>query len=61
MGIDENTTKIILAIVALVSAILGGSLFAIKKSKNRRNNVKQENITINGSGKVVGGDDRSRN
>jgi|GEM_PF-1731529 len=61
MSFDENTTKIILAAITVLVALIGASFIAIKISKKRSNNVKQENITINGSGKVVGGDDKSKN
>jgi len=61
MSIDPNSTKVILAIVAAVAALVGGSLVAIKKTKKRSNSVRQENITISGTGKVVGGDDNSTN
>ncbi len=61
MNFDDNTTKIVLAIIGIIAAIIGGSFIAIKISKKRSNNVRQENITINGSGKVVGGDDKSSN
>lgn len=61
MTFDENSTKIILGITAVVAAALGGSWIAIRKSKKRNNKVHQENITISGTGKVVGGDDNSTN
>ncbi len=61
MSIDPNSTKVLLAIVAVLAALVGGSLVAIKKSKKRSNKVRQENITISGTGKVVGGDDNSKN
>ncbi len=61
MTFDENTTKIILAIVGIVTIALGGSWIAIRKSKKRTNTVSQKNITITGKGKVVGGDDNSIN
>lgn len=61
MSFDLNSTKVILAVVAALVAILAGSFIAIKKSKKRSNNTKQENITISGTGKVIGGDDNSTN
>ena len=62
MTLDENSTKIILAVAAVVAAALGGSLIAIRKSKKRNTKVHQENITVSGTGgKVVGGDDNSTN
>ena len=61
MTLDENTTKIILAIAGILTVAVGGSWIAIRKSKKRSNTVRQENITISGSGKVVGGDDNSTN
>ena len=61
MTFDENQTKIIIAIVGILVAIIGGSFIAVKISRKRSNNVRQENIDISGSGKVVGGDDNSTN
>lgn len=61
MTLDDNTTKIIIAVTAVVAAALGGSLIAIRKSKKRSNSVRQDNITISGTGKVIGGDDNSTN
>jgi len=59
---EENYTKIILAVVAVIGAIIGGTLISIKKSKKRTNKANQENITIKGNkNKVVGGDDNSKN
>lgn len=59
---DENYTKIILAVIAVIATIVGGALISIKKSKKRTNKVNQENITIKGNkNKVVGGDDNSKN
>jgi glucose uptake protein GlcU len=61
MDFNDNTTKIILAIIALVIAIIGGSFISIRRSKNRRNNVRQDNIDVSGdNSKVIGGDDNSR-
>jgi len=57
---DEQTTKIILAVIAVLTVIVGGSLIAIKKSKKRNTKSHQENITITGDkNKVIGGDDNS--
>lgn len=61
MNLDDNTTKIILYILGIIVAIIGASFIAIKISKKRSNNVRQENIIVKGSGKVIGGDDKSIN
>jgi glucose uptake protein GlcU len=60
MQVDENTSKIILGVIALLTVIAGGAIYSVKKSKNRRTNTTQKNITQSGNGnKVVGGDDNS--
>lgn len=58
MNLDNNITQIILAIIALLGAVLGGTYyFKWKKSKN-----KQKDITIKGDkSRVTGGDDKSIN
>ncbi|GGC55315.1 hypothetical protein GCM10011387_06170 [Pedobacter quisquiliarum] len=61
MTFDENTTKIILAVIGVVVVALGSSLITIRKIRKRNNTVRQENITITGTGKIVGGDDKSTN
>lgn len=54
---DNNTTKIILGVIAIIAALIGGSLY----SKKRSNKVKQTNIEIKGDkNKIVGGDDNSK-
>lgn len=54
---DENFTKIILAIIAGIIAVAGGVTLY---SKNKRKSVNQNNINITGnSNKVVGGNDKS--
>lgn len=60
---DENNTKILLAILAIISSILGGiTIYSRKKSKNKKYNITQKDININGNNnKVVGGDDKSSN
>lgn len=56
---DENTTKIILAIIALMASTVGG-ITLYSKSKNIKYNINQKDIDINGNNnKVVGGDDKS--
>ena len=57
----NETIKIILeVIIALI--VGGGALFAFKTVKQRKNTVKQNNITITGDGnKIIGGDDNTRN
>ncbi len=57
----NGTIKIILeVVVALI--VGGGALFVFKTVKQRKNTVKQNNITITGDrNKIVGGNDNSRN
>lgn len=57
----NETIKIILeVVVALI--VGGGALFVFKTVKQRKNTVKQNNITITGDrNKIVGGNDNSRN
>lgn len=59
---DENTTKILLAIIAVIASIVGGAtIYSTIKSKNKRYNVTQKDINITGNdNKVVGGDDKSK-
>ncbi|CAL2061989.1 hypothetical protein [Tenacibaculum sp. 190524A05c] len=58
---EDNTTKIIIAVIALVTAIIGGALISINKSRKRNTKSSQDNITIKGNNnKVVGGDDNSK-
>jgi glucose uptake protein GlcU len=53
---EDNTTKIIIGIIALITALIGGALY----SKKRNNKVKQTKIKIKGKkNKVIGGDDNS--
>jgi hypothetical protein len=60
---DENTTKIILAIIAGIASIVGGvSLYSKSKNKTKtkKYNINQKDININGNNnKIVGGDDKS--
>lgn len=58
---DDNTTKIILAIIAILASIVGGvTLYSKSKNKTKRYNINQKDISINGNNnKVVGGDDKS--
>lgn len=56
---EEGTQKIILSVLGILVALVGGAIYSKKVRKNKRTN--QENITITGDqNKVVGGDDRSR-
>ncbi|MCT4142351.1 hypothetical protein [Elizabethkingia anophelis] len=56
---DDNLTKVIIAVVGLFGAFVGGKL--IFRSKNKKRNITQKNITITGKGnKVIGGDDNSK-
>ncbi|WP_346881289.1 hypothetical protein [uncultured Algibacter sp.] len=59
---EDNSTKIIIAIIALVTAIIGGALISINKSRKRNTKTNQDNIKIKGNkNKVIGGDDNSKN
>lgn len=53
-----ETLKLVIGSI-LIIATAGGSIFAYKKSRSNKSSIK--NITINGGGKVVGGDDNSSN
>lgn len=56
---DENSTKILIAIIAVIASIIGGISFYSKK-KRKNYSVNQENINITGNdNKIVGGDDKS--
>lgn len=58
---EDNTTKIIIAVIALVTAIIGGALISINKSRKRNTKTNQDNIKIKGNkNKVIGGDDNSK-
>jgi uncharacterized protein YneF (UPF0154 family) len=54
----ENTVKVLLAIIALITAMAGGSWYSKRKTKSISNS--QKKIKIKGNkNKVVGGDDNS--
>ncbi len=58
---EDNTTQIIIAVIALVTAIIGGTLISINKSRKRSTQTKQDKIKIKGNkNKVIGGDDNSK-
>lgn len=58
---EENTTKILLAVLAIIASIVGGfTIYSKKKNKTKKYNGTQKDININGNNnKVVGGDDKS--
>lgn len=58
---DENTTKIILAIIAVIASVIGGvTLYSKSKNKSKKYNINQKDININGNNnKIIGGDDKS--
>lgn len=57
---DNNSTEIIVSIVTLIGAIVGGTIYFKSKKKYKRNNVVQKKIKIKGNhNKVIGGDDKS--
>jgi len=60
MNLDNNTTQIIIAIITLFAAILGGTLISKKviQKKSSKNKISKVNIFGNNS-KIVGGDDNS--
>ena len=61
MNFDENTTKIVLGIIALLTVIVSGALITIKKTKKKNTRNTISNIEISGdNSKVVGGDDNSK-
>ncbi len=51
-----ETLEIIIASI-LAIAFGGGAIFSYKKNKSRKVNI--NNVTIHGSGKIIGGDDNS--
>jgi hypothetical protein len=60
-NMEDNTTKIIITIIALVAAIIGGALISINKSRKRNTKTNQDSIKIKGNkNKVIGGDDNSK-
>ena len=62
MNLDENTTNLILAIIALLTVIVSGALITIKKTRKRNTKNTISQIHFAGSkNKVVGGDDNSTN
>lgn len=57
---DEKTTKILLAILAIIATIVGGAIYSKTKNKTKKYNVTQKDININGdNNKIVGGDNKS--
>jgi hypothetical protein len=60
-NMEDNTTKIIITIIALVAAIIGRALISINKSRKRNTKTNQDSIKIKGNkNKVIGGDDNSK-
>ncbi|SNR74281.1 hypothetical protein SAMN04488009_3538 [Maribacter sedimenticola] len=58
---EDNKTEIIIAVIALITAIIGGALISINRSKKRNTKSSQDNIKIKGNkNKVIGGDDNSK-
>lgn len=58
---EEYMTEIIIAVIGLLTVVVGGALISINKSKKRNQKTNQENITIKGKkNKVIGGDDNSK-
>lgn len=58
---EDNTTEIIIAVIALITAIIGGALISINRSKKRNTKSSQDHIKIKGNkNKVIGGDDNSK-
>lgn len=54
-------TEIIIAVIGLLTVVVGGALISINKSKKRNQKTNQENIMIKGKkNKVIGGDDNSK-
>lgn len=57
---ENYKIEIISGVVAIVIAIIGGSIYSVKKSKSRDTKTGQNNITVKGNkNKIVGGDDNS--
>jgi hypothetical protein len=56
----DSKTQIILAVIALLTAIVGASFLTIKIRKKRSTQSTQKDIVIRGNkNKVIGGDDNS--
>ncbi|MGS4347110.1 hypothetical protein ACKUSY_16280 [Myroides odoratus] len=59
---DNNSIEIIVSIVTIIGAIVGGTIYFKSKKKYKRNKVIQKKIKIKGdNNKVIGGDDKSSN
>ena len=59
---EDNITKIIVGAIVLLTAIVGGKLISINKSRKRNTKTNQKNIKIKGNkNKIIGGDDSSKN
>lgn len=62
MDLNENSTKIILGVFALVTVIVGSAWVSKKKNKKRSSRNMVSNIKIEGDkNKIIGGDDNSTN
>ncbi|WP_196888230.1 hypothetical protein [Aureivirga sp. CE67] len=62
MNFDENTTKIIIALIAVLTIIVSGALITIKKTKKRTTKNSFTNVNVSGNdSKIVAGDDNSKN
>jgi hypothetical protein len=62
MNLDDNTTKIIIAIITVITVIMGGAFISIRKTRKNKSKNSISNINISGNNsKVVGGDDNSKN
>ena len=58
---EDSTIKIIIAVITLLTVIIGGALISINKSRKRNTKSSQDNIKIKGNkNKVIGGDDNSK-
>ncbi len=57
---EENTIKIILAIITVVATIVGGTLYYKKTTKVKKRSTTIKGISITGNdNKVIGGNDNS--
>ncbi len=62
MEFDDNTTKIVLSLIALLTVLVSGALITIKKTKKRNTKNTISNVEISGdNSKIIGGDDNSTN
>ena len=48
MNLDDNTTKIVLGLITLLTVIVGGALISIKKTRKRNTRNTISNVKLTG-------------